>query len=77
MEEVVYLDELFEFLEANGVDTSIIKVVDYDIDIDYVMEDDCSLDNARIFRNFLENAKKKTDNPQRWVAGFLFVNFID
>ncbi len=77
MEEVVYLDDFLEYLEQNGIDTSVIDIVKSDVDTDYVLEEDRSPNNIRIFENFLSREDVKTDNTSNWVVGFsLFIYTI-
>lgn len=67
MEHVVYLDDFFKYLEDAGIDTSLINVVDYEIDIDYVFENDELCDPSRIIKsNFINQMNGKSDNLINW-----------
>ncbi|MCD4998111.1 MULTISPECIES: hypothetical protein [Enterococcus] len=70
MEEIVYLDDFFEFLEANGLDTSKIKVVDYEIDMDYVFYNRQSSKNKTIRKDFIN--KTEPDKASSWLSGSVF-----
>lgn len=72
MEQVVYLDDFFNFLEENGINTDVIKVVDNEIDLDYVMEEDRSCEIKRLYNSFL-NIKKNTDSSSEWAVGIFYL----
>lgn len=74
-EELIYLDDFFDFLEQSGIDTSLINVVDYEIDLDYLFKDDVYGIETRKLEAFINNSNKKPTTHFLYGLSFFLLKY--
>lgn len=72
MEHVVYLDDLLSFLEADGIDTSVLKIVEGEFESEYINSLNAHSEK-RIFECIEKINRKSLENASYGISGFFIL----